>query len=273
MKVRTFLAMALVLSFVLGGVAMAEGTYGTSDQGVVPVFMDDGPGGNVQCTDLQGTYEFYSERYDDGDQWTGTFKTISWSTDEDGKYVSWEGEHGGMAIILKGGPGAHVYYYTLDPYFNFDSHLVSPLNPGGNVPQLSNITFCYNPPPQMCEWIGETAWAAGTRYVQKGNWATYTPYVADNTVILYAGQTRVAGTVNFSQVVDGKVTISITLNEGFRLKDVNESVKIQGYDAPPPAENPQPGHFTTYKGEELVVTVGAFAYYGVHLDVERESCE
>lgn len=26
-----------------------------------------------------------------------------------------------------------------------------------------------------CEWVGETAWAAGSRYVDQGNCATYTP--------------------------------------------------------------------------------------------------
>jgi len=115
----------------------------------------------------------------------------------------------------------------------------------------------------------ETAWAAGPRYNQKGNWATYTPYNAGNTII-YAGKNYNAGMVNFSAVTNGMVTITITLNSGFILdSEEMESVKIQGYNMVP-SGNPSPGLFTTYKGSMLSVTVPAYNYYGIHLDVMRE---
>lgn len=123
------------------------------------------------------------------------------------------------------------------------------------------------PPADVC-YKDETAWAAGNRYVDKGNWATYTPYVANTPINVYAGQHYLVGTVTFSEVTDGKVTITLAPLNGGRLQDVAESVKIQGYNEPP-SGNPAPGQFTTYKGTETTVTVDAYAYYGIHLDAQR----
>ncbi|MCK4679071.1 MAG: hypothetical protein KAT48_13130 [Bacteroidales bacterium] len=126
----------------------------------------------------------------------------------------------------------------------------------------------------LCEWYGETAWADGDRYVEQGNWATYTTYQSEDDVILYAGQTIAAGTVTFSSVDgNGDVTITIMLNSNVRLKpddqpgEPYEPVKIQGYTSPP-SGNPAPGQFTTYKGDQLIITVPYYMYYGIHLDVE-----
>lgn len=149
-----------ILVLVLGVAAMAVlAAYPVSTQGVVPEFVNDGPGGNVECEQI-GDYAFVSDRFDDGDQYEGTFELISWSTDASGKFVSWSGEHGGMAVIVKGGPGAHVYVYGLDPYYNWDSELASPLNQGGQIPGLSNITFCWNPPDEEEEgqWCSPGYW-------------------------------------------------------------------------------------------------------------------
>lgn len=128
--------------------------------------------------------------------------------------------------------------------------------------------------PQICDptpeencYESETAWADGTRYVEQGSWATYVTY-QEGTVTLFAGQNMDAGTVSFSAVDNGMVTITIVLNEGWSQQEVAESVKIQGYPDVPTG-NPSPGLFTTYKGNNLVVTVPAYDYYGVHLDVRH----
>ena len=126
-----------------------------------------------------------------------------------------------------------------------------------------------------CEWYPETAWAAGIRYVEQGNWATYTPYVADSTVTLYAGQDMEAGTVHFSAVDSGNVTITITLNESWRFNDIDENVKIQDY-AVAPFGNPSPGLFDSkdYAFESpFSIDVPANNFYGVHVDVEWEDCD
>lgn len=127
----------------------------------------------------------------------------------------------------------------------------------------------------------ETAWAAnGTepgsmRYVTRGNWATYLTYSGGTkTVNIYAGQTNYAGTATLSPHADG-VEIAIELEDGWELQPMtSEGVKIQGYESTPPAKNPAPGKFTTYKGNSLTVVVDEFAFYGIHLDVRKEvDCE
>lgn len=138
------------------------------------------------------------------------------------------------------------------------------------------IQACDEEPPgeeDMC-WKEETAWGNGARYVKKGNWAMYTPYYDEDGEInspvkLLAGQHHEAGEIVFSPITDGKVTITITLKDGWELQDVEESVKIQGYDKTPPSKNPAPGQFEN-KGEELTVTLDFYNYYGIHLDVRRE---
>lgn len=121
----------------------------------------------------------------------------------------------------------------------------------------------------------ETAWADGDTYVDQGNWATYVSYDGNATsATIYAGQTLNAGSASISTPdANGDVTITISLNSGWSLQSVNEPVKIQGYDNAP-STNPSPGSFTTYKGSDLTVTVPAFDFYGIHLDVQLEvDCE
>jgi hypothetical protein len=128
------------------------------------------------------------------------------------------------------------------------------------------------------QWAPETAWANGDPYNSEGqgNWATYTPYVADSTVTLYAGQTLPAGTVHFSAVDgNGKVTITITLNGGWRFRDplgTTENIKIQDYEFAP-SGNPNPGLFdwkAHASASPFSIVVPANNFYGVHVDVERQ---
>ena len=139
--------------------------------------------------------------------------------------------------------------------------------------KVSGLNFV-NKQDKVC-YKGETAWAAGTRYVEKGNWATYTTYMSGSTVTIYAGQKIDAGTVTFSAPVNGKVTITINLKNGAVFSDAQENLKIQGYDGKPLAKNPAPGKFTTYKstfsGSSATITVPQYAYYGIHLDVKVPS--
>jgi len=138
------------------------------------------------------------------------------------------------------------------------------------------VVCCQNPPGNSeCEWFSESSWAAGTRYVTKGNWATYTPYAAGTTVNLYAGQTMLSGTATFSAVVDGKVTITIKINDGWRFNNVLENIKIQGYSSTPAKTNPNPGSFANKyyaSGTEVECVVPAAKIYGIHIDSEWEKC-
>ena len=119
----------------------------------------------------------------------------------------------------------------------------------------------------------ETGWAAGPRYTTRGNWATYVAYSGEaKSVTLFAGQTMEAGTVDFSAASGGSVTITITLNPGWRFKDVPENVKIQDY-ASTPSGNPSPGLFTSKgyaTGSPFSIPVPQNIYYGVHVDLMKE---
>ena len=131
------------------------------------------------------------------------------------------------------------------------------------------------------QWVDETGWAVGTRYVVKGNWGMYVDYHdVEKTVNLIAdggdGVGIVAGSVNFSAPSSEEVTITIELNEGWRFKDVDDNVKIQDYDSIPTAKNPKPGKFD-HKGDAAESTVAeivvpANSYYGVHVDLEWLDC-
>jgi hypothetical protein len=131
---------------------------------------------------------------------------------------------------------------------------------------------CCDEEPERClEFKGETAFAAGDRFTQRGNWATFTPYVPDATVPLYAGQNHEAGTVHLSEPADGMVTITIELDEDWYFADVSENVKIQDYSGPP-SDNPAPGLFDwKFKatGKTFIEAVPENNYYGMHVEAGR----
>ena len=192
--------------------------------------------------------------------------TVSWSIASPYKVC---------AVIVKGGNAARVYYYSGGA--TSGSGLTPPINQKNKNQKpydVSHVTFLFYKGDQPTEcWEDETAWAAGLPYGTQGNWATYTPYVSDSTVILYAGQDMNAGTVHFSAVSGGTVTITITLASGWRFAPVPENVKIQDY-ASAPSGNPIPGQFM-WKGtadsgsNTFSIVVPANNYYGVHVDVQH----
>jgi hypothetical protein len=184
-----------------------------------------------------------------------------------------------------GAGGGTGCYFDL-PFFKFDNFdmfedvdvvvitFTSNVQSEGGAFKIKSASGCFEYTFEgYCEdtpecYQEETAWAGGMRYVAKGNWATYTAYEYGKTVTLWAGQHNNAGTVKFENDM-GDVKITITLAEGWSLQDFAEAVKIQGYATTPPASNPAPGQFTTYKGNDLIITLGEFAFYGIHVDVQK----
>lgn len=134
---------------------------------------------------------------------------------------------------------------------------------GSGDPNYSFSRTCVAAP--VC-YDEESAWAFGKRYVTRGNWATYTPYKVGKTDI-FAGQNKLTGNVDMSAVVDGKVTIKITLYQDWSLQQVSNPVKIQGYSVAPTG-NPAPGRFAS-KGSSLILTLPYANFYGIHLDVRQ----
>jgi hypothetical protein len=306
------MAMASVLALGMsGGVLAVNGSPGTSSTpiskgGITPYIISGAnPGGNRTCAEVGsaffGNANYYlcsSDRvnYKDGD-FDNTFADITGKSNEygncsdnaikvttDGTLVAFTAEPDGVgAAIVKGSNDANVYVYN--PQALSDSGLASPVNASGGSAGLSNLTFCWNPIDQGGNgcFADETAWAAGARYVNRGNWATYTPYTT-KPVILYAGQTMNAGSVSFSTPVDNVVTIEVTLNAGWRfaLQPVGENpdmspiydnnLKVQDYSVKP-SGNPAPGLFLWKKvcnGSVCTIDVPKNNYYGVHVDVERK---
>jgi hypothetical protein len=199
--------------------------------------------------------------------WTVNGNTIT-ILNSDGDYFDFMATSPIGGVYAKGGPGGHGYFYS--PQVLSAEGLSAPVNPNNSrVYGTSHVTFCWNPENVEKCYRGETAWSAGERYTQRGNWATYTGYEDGLEVTLFAGRTHEAGSVSFEAVEDDSVKITISLNEGWSLKVADEPVKIQGYEAAP-SGNPAPGLFTTYKGDELEITVPAYAFYGIHLDVREE---
>ena len=50
-----------------------------------------------------------------------------------------------MAVIVKGGDGAYIYFYDSLGGSWRDNDLAPPLNDGGQAPQISHAVFCYDP--------------------------------------------------------------------------------------------------------------------------------
>jgi len=189
----------------------------------------------------------------------------------DGKYVTWSSDRPVTgAVVVKGGSDAHVYEYAVCT--SGDTDLVSPkVGQDKNIPTLSHLVFCFQYCDEECfEWKEETAW--GGTYpgpipvnpkTKKPAGAWWFLYDGDGAQSIWAGQSMNAGSV---ELIGGY--IFITLAEGWYLQDVDEPVKIQGYNVLPPAR-PAAGLFA-YRGSDLIVPVGVFDYYAIHLDVRKK---
>jgi hypothetical protein len=82
---------------------------------------------------------------------------------------------------------------------------------------------------------------------------------------IYAGQQQVPG----AEVIYNASTdqINIVLGSQMQLQNVNEAVKVEGYNQLP-STRPASGTFSLYKGNSLIVQGNNSSYYVVHLDVE-----
>ncbi len=134
----------LLLQMSLPLTAFANSGPGTpvSDSGVTPNLYknsDEYSGGNVACSQLGFSKSSTRNNYNDGfaNAWpAGISVTVT-----SGTYVAWTSTFGIGAVIVKGGPNANVYSYS--PQATGDSGLASPINNGGQIPGLSNLTFCW----------------------------------------------------------------------------------------------------------------------------------
>lgn len=213
---------------------------------------------------------YYSQ--DGGSTWN--YVAVIWGTDNS---TVKDGCNGGEVLKINfGGDNIQIRLVMDAEYDRGTQYAIYKRGGGGkksSVDPCGTIEFIApGCPKDVCYEYGddETAWSDGDRYNQQGNWATYTTYSANKVVTLYAGQTIDAGTVTFSSVVNGKVTITISLENGFEFQNVDDNVKIQGY-ASAPSGNPAPGQFSNKCTDCTTIVVDAADFYGVHLDITKKS--
>jgi len=272
------LCMIMVLSLGAGAASVEPVLYNSWQAGNAAFEC-----GQVECCNAVFHYKFddwgdetYDGSYDIDSDEDGIVENVIIISNNDGYSFDWTSDGLVYCVIVKGSNAANVYCY--EGGSTSDTGLFAPTstNRKGKIIQhaISHGTFCYNNPPE-CKWVEETAWADGDRYVTKGNWAMYVAYNGvEKTVDLIAGQNMVAGEVSFSKADNGNVTITITLKDGWRFKDVEENVSIQDYESAP-SGNPSPGQFAwkDYATDSpFSIEVPANNYYGVHVDVEWEDC-
>lgn len=200
----------------------------------------------------------------DGSSWT-IYSSTSFATDNSTRDC---GGDVNESIKFDNGSGS-VNYYRLIVNKNFmvaESDMVIKAGSNCYTAQVPSIG-CLDDDEEICyAWSDETAWSAGSRYTNRGNWATFTSYDGSaKTVNLFAGQTNLIGTVSFSAVNNGKVNITINFNELGKFQDVESNLKIQGYDKAP-SGNPSPGQFANKYTNEVSVTVDEAKFYGIHVD-------
>jgi hypothetical protein len=138
-------------------------TPGATDEGITPTTHDGNvPGETVEqvcynlsidgMEDIEGLLHTKADWKDglwqhevDGEWVEWTNDHLSFSTDgSPGKYLDFEANGLVYAVIVNGGPRYNLYDYTPDGIAS-DGHLHSPVNPGGNVPDISHVNFCYVP--------------------------------------------------------------------------------------------------------------------------------
>jgi hypothetical protein len=246
-----------------------------SSTGVTPtVVTGANNGGNVTCDEaavantLSGGYAFTTGKQDYPFNSSSFGNGVSVTTD--GTYVSWSITPpagycvSNVAVIVKGGPAANVYYYNDGQ--SSDSGLASPVNASGNPAGLSNLTICYNlvecSANEDCQ--EETAYGGGIEGAGNAWWFALDASTSGSYPI-YAGQQAVPGaSVNYDATTD---QITIVLGSQMQLQNVSEPVKVEGYNVLP-SSRPAAGLFELYKGSNLIVQGNGSNYYVVHLDVE-----
>lgn len=131
--------------------------------------------------------------------------------------------------------------------------------PGNNWATYFTYTItCGNGGGGECQ--AETAWGGATAGGGSA-WWYYFDTQGTGTQPIYAGQVETDGNVSW----DGT---SLVIDLGsWELQDVEEPVKVEGYDEIP-ATRPSAGLFTLYKGTNLTITGDGSRYYAIHLDVQ-----
>jgi hypothetical protein len=141
------------------------------------------------------------------DGFTGDPSNSITITTIDGLYFDWSSTLALDAIIVKGGPDAHVYYY--DPESTGDVGLHAPINPSnGNPYEISHIEFCFD----YELGIAKTAFPTFTRTFSWTISKSVTPdqwdlFVGDDGTSEYTVSVDKTGFTDNNWAVNGTITI------------------------------------------------------------------
>lgn len=210
---------------------------------VTPIYNPDYI--NMSCEDLTGgpyvgegsgrvNYNSETGEFDNNGAWPyGLVVTVT-----DGKYVEFHFPEGAQtqycvgAVIVKGGNGANVYYYT--PGTKSDAELASPVNASGNPADLSNLTFCFvECPPDLVvavkSWYwsgsetGYRTWAGSCgSYIFSSYWCQYMginyfPGTSEISLHQDYKPLNLIGDVKILQTGINTLQVTVDLNDGLIL--------------------------------------------------------
>jgi uncharacterized repeat protein (TIGR01451 family) len=142
-------ALASGLVGLVGVLALMIAGAATADQGYNGPANQVYEAGNPSCP--AGTADAGSTKIDGGDlngyqdsrihitrhSVQNGIDSIDWALVDDNLEV--------MAVIVKGGDGAYIYYYDALGGSEGDNNLAPPLNGGNQAPQISHVEFCFDP--------------------------------------------------------------------------------------------------------------------------------
>jgi len=282
MKARTILALTLVLSFVLGGIAMAASVDPLPVEMCQPALhMEDPVPYNAhdpwcidtgdayyECSQLVGEYDWAAAkrigpRPGIWEEWvymdhSELIEVIYTTFNKPPTSFDWKVDYNPLGTVIVKSVGKGQAPGGLEPrgwymIYTYDGETTEDFGLTGyqGSYQIDHVTFCWNYVNGNGDlecYQEETAWGDGDRYVEQGNWATYFAY-PDGPVDILAGQYMDAGYLTFGEPDDGWVEITVTLENGFVFyydgadPYQDENLKVQDYEDVPPAENPAIGHF------------------------------
>ena len=136
-----------------------------------------------------------------------------------GKYIEFSRVSGSnvvTAVVVKGGEFTYVYDYGNGA--TSGAGLRAPLNGGGNIPDISHYTFCYQPGPSITKVLTEVK-TVGTDHTMPPDLA----WSPGGPVIIPQGETRwLYYTINYSipgggsgTVTESPASVCATLGAGF----------------------------------------------------------
>lgn len=195
---------------------------GSSGNGIFPI-QEGFPGGNPVCPD--GSLGYRIEYPTNGSYNIMNLFTVTITTSDETTF-SWSASTPGVTqVVSKGGTMQNVYNYSNLEVS--DTCLRSPINSGGNIPNISHLDICYNPDIVILYGL-KVEKTAVTQFNRSFHW-NITKTSNKSELILAVGQTYpVNYTVDLtSQQVDSNWKVSGTIIITNTNTGAGESILIE----------------------------------------------